>query len=102
MQEELKFEYEAVKVPERTARILKEMYNAGYRYIARCEGMKYITCYFPQPTKFRSLEIWGYKNPDAPDVLPAYPLVGIDLPDVKWSNKFATLIEIFLEDGEIS
>lgn len=96
---ELGLEIEPVELPGQLVRTLREFYQQGYRYIARDKDMELVTCYSLKPKKYQDGKFWGYADPDAQGVLPAYPIFGADIPDIKWTNKSATLIEYFLADA---
>lgn len=96
-QTELDLQFETLELPDRIASVMQELYEKGYRYVAQDEGMETVCCFSLEPRKYRDGGFWGYDNPDAPGVLPAYPVQGVQLPGVRWGNRSATLIEIYLE-----
>lgn len=97
---ELGLEIDPIAIPEQSVRLLKELYQQGYRYLARDKDMELVVCFSFKPKKYRGGEFWGYSDPDAPGVLPACPLSGHDIPGVKWTDKSATAIECFLADAD--
>lgn len=98
-QAELELQFEVSELPEYVNSELRRLYDSGYRYVAQDEGMHSVSCYSINPKKYQDVRggFWGYDNPDAPGVLPAYPILYVKLPEVRWSNRSATLIEVFLE-----
>lgn len=76
---------------------LKELYKEGYQYVVRDEDMPYLVCFSIKPKRYRDIQSWGYADPYAQGVLPAYPIRNIDITEINYSNKSATLIEGFIE-----
>lgn len=96
-QMELSLQVEAVKLPAELIKTLQDLHEKGYRYLAQDNDIDALCCFSLKPKKYNEIESWGYINPDAQGVLPAYPILKADIPNVKWSNRSATLIESYLE-----
>lgn len=75
---------------------LQALYGRGYRYVARDKDSIYVHCYSLQPKKYRDIEGWGYADPEAPEVLPAFAIRNNDLMEINWGNRSAVLIEEIL------
>lgn len=95
-QTELNLQFEAIRLPKHITSTLQNLYEKGYRYIAQDKGLDTVCCFSLKPRKYSDLELWGYENPDASGVLPAYPIHDTEIPGIMWSNRSATLIEIYL------
>ena len=95
-QSELDLQFELVELPEELSSILQRLHEEGYRYVVQDKDMNSVACFSIEPKKYNDPESWGYSNPDAPGALPAYPILGARIPDVRWANRSATLIKAYL------
>lgn len=76
--------------------ILEQLYEKGYRYVARDKDSDFLICFSLKPKKYMKLEFWGYVDSDAQGVKMAYIFRNTDITEIKWSNRSATLIAEFL------
>lgn len=82
--------------------LLINLHERGYLYVVRDKDMPYLLCFSLKPKRYRDTESWGYVNPDEKGALPAYPIKNIDITEINYSNKSATLIMDLLKilEGE--
>lgn len=102
------YEEKVVKIPEQeksiwqmhsrqeVAEVLKKLYERGYRYVVRDKDMPYLVSFSLKPKRYRDTESWGYVNPDETGVIMAYPFKNVDITEINYSNRSATLIETYL------
>lgn len=76
--------------------LLKQLQEKGYIYVARDKDMPYLICFSLKPKKHLDTASWGYVNPDAQEVMGAYPIKNIDISEINWTNRSASLISDFL------
>jgi len=93
---ELGLQFKAAELPDELIKTLQDLYDKGYRYVEQDNGIEAVCCFSLKPKKYNDTESWGYINPDVPGVLPAYPIRKAKIPNIKWSNRSATLIESYL------
>lgn len=110
MEREARDEKKVKRFPEREKSILEmhsreeavaalnKLYEKGYRYAVRDRDMPYIICYSLKPKRYRDIESWGYVDPDEEGALMAYPFKNIDVTEINYSNRSATLIKDFLSE----
>lgn len=87
------------KSREEVIGLLEDLYKEGYRYIVRDKVFPNLIVFSLKPKKYRDTESWGYVDPDAQGVLPAYPIKNTDITEIKWTNRTVTLIEAYLTEN---
>lgn len=88
-----------VHVREQMVIILNQLYEKGYRYVVRDKEALYLSCYSLKPKKYRDMESWGYKNPQAQGAAMAYPIRNTDIKEINWTNRSAMPISDFINKG---
>ena len=90
------FELE-IQIDDTDREKLEVAYKKGYRYIVNDEGIGHLCCFNKKPKKYVKFECWGYTDKDLSEetTLPAFPLE-MTLENVKWTNRYPTLISDLL------
>ena len=79
---------------------LKVLYSRGYRYVAREPDSDFLIMFTLKPKKyFKDYVGWGYRNSDLnhPDVRYADVFKNVDMTEIKWTNRYPTLIADLIE-----
>lgn len=97
-QEKSKFQMHTRK---EVIKVLKRLYEEGYRYVVRDKDMPVLCCYSLKPKRYMDMEAWGYVNALSIGAMMAYPIKNKDVTEINYLNRSATLISDFLDEATL-
>lgn len=86
--------WEAVKV-------MKTLYQSGYRWIARDYESESLMLYNLKPKKYMDISSWGYRESDYNNSMMAESIKNTDITEIRWKNQQPTDLGQFIKDNEV-
>lgn len=78
---------------EQTLKILKELYEKGYRYVVRDKDTPYLSCFSLKPKRYREMEFWGYVDPYVDGAMMSYPIKNVDITEINYKVRKRGYVE---------
>lgn len=88
---------------QKAIRVMKALYEKGYRWIARCSDSDSLMLYNLKPKKYMDMQIWGYTDSDlrCGKTMMAESIKNEDITEIRWENRQPTDLWQFIKDNEV-
>lgn len=96
--------YFVVHDRQESIKVMKALYEKGYRWVVRNLEMDELSLFSCKPKKYLKLESWGYTDSDlrTDKSMMSESIKNTDITEIRWQNRQPTELEQFIKDNEVA